>query len=44
VVEQLDLSAFEQAYHEEGRPAYAPTLLLKVWLYAYALGIAASPW
>ena len=42
VVEQLDLSAFEQDYHQEGRPAYAPALLLKVWLYAYALGITSS--
>jgi len=42
VVEQLDLSGFEQDYHEEGRPAYAPALLVKVWLYAYALGITSS--
>jgi len=34
-----DLGAFEQDYEEEGRPAYAPALLIKVWLYAYALGI-----
>src|SRR5499427_467081 len=39
VVERLDLSALEQDYEEEGRPAYAPALLVKVWLYAYALGI-----
>ena len=39
VVERLDLSAFEQDYEEEGRPAYAPALLAKVWLYAYALGV-----
>jgi transposase len=39
VVERLDLSAFEQDYEEEGRPAYAPALMVKVWLYAYALGI-----
>jgi len=39
VVERLDRSAFEQDYEEEGRPAYAPALLIKVWLYAYALGI-----
>lgn len=42
VVEQLDLSEFEKIYEEEGRPAYAPALLLKVWLYAYALGITSS--
>ena len=39
VVERLDLRAFEQDYEEEGRPAYAPALLVKVWLYAYALGV-----
>jgi transposase len=42
VVERLDLSGFEQDYHEEGRPAYPPALLVKVWLYAYALGITSS--
>ena len=39
VVERLDLRAFEQDYEEEGRPAYAPALMVKVWLYAYALGV-----
>ena len=42
VVEQLELSELEGSYGEEGRPAYAPALLLKVWLYAYALGITSS--
>lgn len=42
VVEQLDLSEFEQAYVEEGPPAYAPALRVKVWLYAYALGVSSS--
>ena len=41
-VERLDLSAFEQGYVEEGRPAYHPALLLKVWLYAYALGMTSA--
>ena len=41
-VERLDLGAFEQGYVEEGRPAYHPALLLKVWLYAYALGITSA--
>jgi transposase/IS5 family transposase len=41
-VEGLDLSAFEQAYAEDGRPAYHPALLLKVWLYAYALGMTSA--
>jgi transposase len=34
VVEKLDLSKFEKAYVEEGAPAYAPALMVKVWLYA----------
>jgi len=42
VVERVDQSAFEQKYAEEGHPAYHPALLLKVWLYAYALGITSS--
>jgi transposase len=42
VVEELDLSAFEADYVEEGRAGYAPVLLLKVWLYAYALQVTSS--
>lgn len=42
VVERLDLSGFEQGYVEEGPPAYAPALMVKVWLYAYALGVTSS--
>jgi transposase len=42
VVERLDLSGFEQDYGEEGPPAYAPALMVKVWLYAYALGVTSS--
>jgi transposase len=42
VVEELDLSALEADYVEEGRAAYAPSLLLKVWLYAYALQVTSS--
>jgi transposase len=34
VVERLDLSAMEEDYGEEGRKAYAPALMVKVWLYA----------
>src|SRR3990172_3723722 len=41
-VEQLDLSAFERGYGDEGHPAYHPALMLKVWLYAYALGLHSS--
>jgi len=44
VVERLDLSGFEQDYGEEGPPAYpsADGLMVKVWLYAYALGVTSS--
>jgi len=42
VVEKLDLGEFEKAYVEEGPPAYAPALMVKVWLYAYALQITSS--
>ena len=42
VVERLDLREFEQEYGEEGRLAYAPALMVKVWLYAYALQVTSS--
>jgi transposase len=42
VVERLELSGFEREYVEEGPPAYAPALMVKVWLYAYALGVTSS--
>ena len=42
VVEKLNLAKFVAAYSEEGHAAYHPSLLLKVWLYAYALGITSS--
>lgn len=41
-VERLDLREFEPGYSEEGHPAYPPALLLKVWWYAYALGVTSS--
>jgi transposase len=41
-VEKLNLEVFVKAYSEEGHPAYHPALLLKVWLYAYAVGITSS--
>jgi hypothetical protein len=41
-VEKLDLHEWEVGYSEEGHPAYHPALLLKVWLYAYALGMTSS--
>jgi transposase len=42
VVERLDLEEFLQAYGEEGGALYAPELMLKVWLYAYALGVTSA--
>jgi transposase/IS5 family transposase len=42
VVERLDLKPFEQGYSEEGHPGYHPALQLKVWLYAYAVGVTSS--
>jgi len=42
VVESLDLWEFEQGYSEEGGALYAPELMLKVWLYAYALGVTSA--
>ena len=41
-VEKLDLEGFVKVYSEEGHPAYHPALMLKVWLYAYAVGITSS--
>lgn len=42
VVAQFNLSAFRDGYGEEGGPAYAPEMLVSVWLYAYALGVTSS--
>jgi transposase len=41
-VERLDLKRFEEAYGEEGGVLYHPARMLKVWLYAYLLGVASS--
>jgi transposase len=42
VVERLDLRHFEEGYGEEGQRPYAPALMVKVWLYAYALQVTSS--
>src|SRR5437899_1048782 len=42
VVERLDLGGFEEAYSAAGGMLYHPSLMLKVWLYAYALGVTSS--
>jgi transposase len=41
-VERLDLRQFEAESSEQGRPGYPPQLMLKVWLYAYALGLTSA--
>ncbi len=38
-VEALDLRGFEQRYARRGEHAYAPRMLLKLWLYAASQGI-----
>jgi transposase len=42
IVERLDLRTIEDSYSDEGQPGYHPRLLLKLWLYAYCLGITSS--
>jgi transposase len=42
VVERLDLRRFHAAYASEGGQLYHPSLMLKLWLYSYALGITSS--
>jgi len=42
MVEQFDLRQFEQAYGAEGRLAYPPAMMLKVWLYAFCLGVSST--
>lgn len=39
VVEALDLGAFERRYARRGEHAFAPRMLLKLWLYAAAQGV-----
>lgn len=42
LMERLDLLHFAEQSSEQGRPGYPPQLLLKVWLYAYAMGATSS--
>jgi transposase len=42
VMAKLNLDVFRNEYGEEGGPAYAPEMLVSVWLYAYALGVTSS--
>ena len=42
MVERLNLRLFVESYGEEGGALYHPSLMLKVWLYAYLLGVTSS--
>jgi transposase len=42
VVAKLNLDGFRDEYGAEGGPAYAPEMLVAVWLYAYALSVTSS--
>ncbi|MFJ2591308.1 transposase [Streptomyces sp. NPDC087538] len=44
VVEELDLSAFEDSYRDDGRggAAYAPASLIALLLYCYSKGVRSS--
>src|SRR5271170_4579149 len=42
VVAKLNLEVFRNEYGTEGGPAYAPEMMVSVWLYAYALGVTSS--
>jgi transposase len=42
VMAKLNLETFRNEYGVEGGPAYAPEMLVSVWLYAYALSVTSS--
>ncbi len=42
VIETLKLSQFDEAYSEEGQKAYNPRLMLKLWLYGFAVNVRSS--
>ncbi len=42
MVAKLNLGPFRAEYSEEGGPAYAPEMLVSVWLYAYARGVTSA--
>jgi transposase len=42
LVESLELRGFDEAYGEEGQKAYNPRLMLKVWLYGFAVNVRSS--
>jgi transposase len=42
VIEGRDLSQFDRAYGEEGQKAYNPRMMLKVWLYGFAVNVRST--
>lgn len=42
VIEGLELSRFDEAYSEEGQKAYNPRMMLKLWLYGFAVNVRSS--
>ena len=42
VIEGQDLSRFDAAYSEEGQKAYHPRMMLKVWLYGFAVNVGST--
>jgi transposase len=42
LIEQQDMSQFDEAYSEEGQKAYPPRLMLKVWLYGFAVNVRST--
>src|SRR5216684_1771726 len=42
VIEGQDLSRFDAAYSEEGQKAYPPRMMLKVWLYGFAVNVGST--
>lgn len=42
MVKEFDLSRFEEAYGAEGRMAYPPAMMLRVWLYGFCLGVSST--
>lgn len=42
LIEAMDVQVFEQAYAPEGRLAYPPRMMLKVWLYAFCVRVTST--
>jgi len=42
VIERVGVWEIEHKYTEEGHPAYHPKMMMKIYLYAYAMGIRSS--